>query len=244
MALLTALHMASVFGILGNIVSFMVFLAPVPTFYKIYKKKSTQGFQAIPYSVALFSAVLLLYYAFLKKSNGLMIITINSIGCAIEATYLTLFIIYATKESKIYTTKLLLLFNVGACGFIMLGTSLFSKGDTRISVVGWICAVFSVCTFVAPLSIMTPNILGFTFGVAQMVLYLIYNNKTQALPETKVLDLTIAMEMKVEFKEKQNGEDKAILDLSAIILEIEELKEKQNGEDKGNKLIEPSKSNA
>lgn len=72
-----------------------------PTFYKIYKKKSTQGFQAIPYSVALFSAVLLLYYAFLKKSNGLMIITINSIGCAIEATYLTLFIIYATKESKV-----------------------------------------------------------------------------------------------------------------------------------------------
>lgn len=77
-----------------------------------------------------------------------------------------------------------------------------------------------------------------------MVLYLIYNNKTQALPETKVLDLTIAMEMKVEFKEKQNGEDKAILDLSAIILEIEELKEKQNGEDKGNKLIEPSELNA
>ncbi|XP_058200203.1 bidirectional sugar transporter NEC1-like [Rhododendron vialii] len=283
MALLTALHMASVFGILGNIVSFMVFLAPVPTFYKIYKKKSTQGFQAIPYSVALFSAVLLLYYAFLKKSNGLMIITINSIGCAIEATYLTIFIIYATKESKIYTTKLLLLFNVGACGLIMLGTSLFSKGDTRISVVGWICAVFSVCTFVAPLSIMrlviktksveympfalsffltlcavmwffygflihdyfiaTPNILGFTFGVVQMVLYLIYNKKTQALPETKVLDLTIAMEMKVEFNEKQNGEDKAILDLSAIILEIEELKEKQNGEDKGNKPIEQSESN-
>lgn len=76
-----------------------------------------------------------------------------------------------------------------------------------------------------------------------MVLYLIYNKKTLALPETKVLDLTIAMEMEVEFKEKQNGQDKAILDLSAIILEIEELNEKQNGEDKGNKPIEPSESN-
>ncbi|KAH7837438.1 hypothetical protein Vadar_013897 [Vaccinium darrowii] len=285
MALLTAFHMASVFGILGNIVSFMVFLAPVPTFHKICKKKSTQGFQSIPYSVALFSAMLYLYYAFVKTNNGLMIITINSVGCAIEATYLTLFMIYATKESKIYTTKLLLLFNVGAYGLIIIGTFLFSKGPLRISIVGWICAVFSVCTFIAPLSVMrlviktksveympfalsffltlcavmwffygflindfyiaTPNILGFIFGVAQMVLYLIYNKKTQASPETKAQDLApvldITIEMEIKERDKQNGEDKAI-DLSVIILEIqEELKEKLNGEDE-KKLIKPSES--
>ncbi|KAI8522752.1 hypothetical protein RHMOL_Rhmol13G0021400 [Rhododendron molle] len=226
MALLTALHMASVFGILGNIVSFMVFLAPVPTFYKIYKKKSTQGFQAIPYSVALFSAMLLLYYAFLKKSNGLMIITINSIGCAIEATYLTLFIIYATKESKRLVIK------TKSVEYMPFALSFF----LTLCAVMWFFYGFLIHDYF----IATPNILGFTFGVAQMVLYLIYNNKTQALPETKVLDLTIAMEMNVEFKEKQNGEDKAVLDLSAIILEIEELEEKQNGEDKGNKPNKPS----
>ena len=71
-----------------------------PTFYRIYKKKSTEGFQSIPYAVALFSAMLLLYYGFLK-TNGLMIITINTIGCAIEATYLILFMLYATKEAKV-----------------------------------------------------------------------------------------------------------------------------------------------
>lgn len=73
-----------------------------PTFYRIFKKKSTQGFQSIPYSVALFSAMLLLYYAFLKGSNnGLMLITINSIGCIIESLYLLFFMIYATKTAKV-----------------------------------------------------------------------------------------------------------------------------------------------
>ncbi|KAL7172222.1 hypothetical protein ACSBR2_031840 [Camellia fascicularis] len=153
MAILTASHMASAFGILGNIVSFFVYLAPLPTFYRIYKKKSTEGFQSIPYAVALFSAMLLLYYGLLK-TNGLMIITINTIGCAIEATYLLVFMIYATREAKIYTTKLLIMFNVGAFGLITLCTFLFSKGHQRVTIVGWICAVFSVSVFAAPLSIM------------------------------------------------------------------------------------------
>ncbi|XVE77680.1 hypothetical protein DITRI_Ditri13aG0081500 [Diplodiscus trichospermus] len=205
-----------VFGLLGNILSFLVYLAPLPTFYRIFKKKSTEGFQSIPYSVALFSAMLLLYYAFLKKHDAVMLITINSIGCCIESIYLLFYMVYATKSARIYTIKLLIFFNIGALGLIILFTFLFSKGSLRISIVGWICAVFSVCVFAAPLSIIrlvvrtksaeympftlsffltlcavtwflygfslrdyyiaTPNILGFSFGITQMILYLLYRN--------------------------------------------------------------------
>ncbi|XP_057484708.1 bidirectional sugar transporter NEC1-like [Actinidia eriantha] len=246
MAILTAAHMACAFGILGNIVSFLVYLAPLPTFYRICKKKSTEGFQSIPYAVALFSAMLLLYYGFLKK-NGLMIITINTIGCAIEATYLILFMLYATKEAKIYTTKLLIFFNVIVYGLIILCTSLFSNGKLRVTIVGWICAVFSVCVFAAPLSIMrlvirtksveympfalsffltlcaimwffygflikdfyiaTPNILGFAFGIAQMVLYMIYKDyKKQVIPEVKIQDLgtTVIINLSTTIEMQEN----------------------------------------
>lgn len=71
-----------------------------PTFYQIWKKKSSDGFQSIPYSVAFFSAALLLYYAFLK-TNAYMIISINGIGCVIESIYLFIYVLYASKKSRV-----------------------------------------------------------------------------------------------------------------------------------------------
>ncbi|XP_022863561.1 bidirectional sugar transporter NEC1-like [Olea europaea var. sylvestris] len=218
MALITAAHLAFTFGILGNVVSFMVYMAPVPTFYKIYKRKSSEGFHSIPYSVALFSAMLYLYYAYLKK-NVILLITINSFGCVMEVGFLIIFLVYATYESKIYTAKILFLFNIVAMGLVVGCTYSLSKGQKRVTIVGWICSVFSLCVFVAPLSIMrrviktksveympltlslfltlsaaiwffyglfikdfyiaAPNVVGFLFGMVQIILYLIYKDKKQ-----------------------------------------------------------------
>ncbi|XP_060180580.1 bidirectional sugar transporter NEC1-like [Lycium barbarum] len=245
----TASQLAFVFGILGNGVSFLVYLSPIPTFYRIYKRKSTEGFQSIPYSVSLFSAMLYLYYAFLKENNGTLLITINSFGTAIELIYLTIFLIYATREAKIYTTKLLLLFNIGLFGAIVGLTYIFAKSDTRLNIVGWICAVFSVIVFAAPLSIMkrviqtksvefmpfplsfflticaiiwffygflikdmyiaTPNILGFLFGIAQMILYAIFRNrKQQVLPDINLNNLKeVVIDIKVVVLENQEKAD-------------------------------------
>ncbi|CAN0920003.1 Bidirectional sugar transporter SWEET14, partial [Linum grandiflorum] len=137
----------------GNIVSFFVFLAPLPTFYRIVKEKSTQGFQSIPYSVALFSAMLYLYYASLKV-DALMLITINSVGCLIESTYLIIFLIYAPKSVRVRTyLRLIMLFNLAVYGLIVILSSLFAPHPLRVHIVGWICAVFSVCVFAAPLTI-------------------------------------------------------------------------------------------
>ncbi|CAD6267862.1 unnamed protein product [Miscanthus lutarioriparius] len=208
---------AFAFGLLGNVISFMTFLAPIPTFYRIYKSKSTEGFQSVPYVVALFSAMLWIFYA-LIKSNETFLITINAAGCVIETIYIVMYFVYAPKKAKLFTAKIMLLLNVGVFGVILLLTLLLFKGGKRVVMLGWICVGFSISVFVAPLSIMRrviqtksveympfslslsltlsavvwflygllikdkyvalPNVLGFIFGVVQMVLYVLYMNKT------------------------------------------------------------------
>ncbi|XP_052176105.1 bidirectional sugar transporter NEC1-like [Diospyros lotus] len=220
MAALFSVHnLAFAFGLLGNIISFFVFLSPLPTFYQIYKKKSTEGFQSLPYIVALFSAMLLMYYAFLK-SNATLIITINSFGCLIETIYIALYLFYAPKKIKVQTAKLITII-IGGFGLILaLSHFVVKNSSTRLRVVGWICLIFSVSVFAAPLCILKqvirtksvefmpfslslsltlnavmwffygflikdfniaiPNVLGFIFGILQMVLYIIYKNTKAA----------------------------------------------------------------
>ncbi|KAL6644069.1 hypothetical protein ACP70R_018835 [Stipagrostis hirtigluma subsp. patula] len=215
---------AFAFGLLGNIISFITFLAPIPTFYRIYKSKSTDGFQSVPYVVALFSSMLWIYYA-LIKTNETLLITINVAGLVIETVYIVMYLVYAPKKAKLFTVKIMLLLNVGVFGVILLVTLLLFAGERRVVMLGWICVGFAVGVFVAPLSIMRrviqtksveympfslslsltlsavvwflygllikdkyvalPNVLGFTFGMVQMGLYVFYMNKTPVVADGK-----------------------------------------------------------
>nr|XP_043636220.1 bidirectional sugar transporter SWEET9-like [Erigeron canadensis] len=145
-------HLTLAFGLMGNIVSFMVFLSPMPTFYKVYKKKSTEGFQSIPYVIGLFSAMLWIYYALLK-GNAMLLITINSVGIFIQTFYLCVFVFYAPKKARMESLKLITLFIIVGFGLIVLLTEFLVKGVKRGVIVGWICLIFSLCVFVAPLGV-------------------------------------------------------------------------------------------
>ncbi|XP_042485269.1 bidirectional sugar transporter SWEET14-like [Macadamia integrifolia] len=213
------------FGLLGNIISFMVYIAPTTTFVRVCKKKSTEGFQSLPYVTALFSAMLWIYYAYLK-TGAYYLITINSVGCVIETIYIAIYLVYAPKKARILTAKLLVLMNLCLFSMILILSQFLAKGQNRVRVVGWICDTFSVIVFVAPLSIVRlvirtrsveympftlsffltlsavmwfsygfllkdlyialPNILGFIFGVLQMVLYLIYKGCIKKVVGQKV----------------------------------------------------------
>ncbi|XP_055810610.1 bidirectional sugar transporter N3-like isoform X2 [Solanum dulcamara] len=136
-----------VFGVLGNIISILVFLAPAPAFRRICKEKSTMGYQSVPYVVALFSSMLWMYYAFIKK-NAILLVSINSFGCIVETIYISIFILYASKEAR-----LLVLLIGGLYTLIFLITLFPLNGALRVQVVGWICVTVAVAVFAAPLSI-------------------------------------------------------------------------------------------
>uniref|UniRef100_A0A0R0JI46 Sugar efflux transporter SWEET15 n=1 Tax=Glycine max TaxID=3847 RepID=A0A0R0JI46_SOYBN len=146
-------HLSFAFGVLGNIASFVCFLAPLPTFYRVCKKKSTEGFQSIPYVAALFSAMLWIFYAYVKTGETLLI-TINAFGCVIETIYLAVFITYCPKKARMSTLRMIVLLNFGGFCTIVLLTHLLAKGEeARVKLLGWICVVFATSVFAAPLSI-------------------------------------------------------------------------------------------
>ncbi|GLT79465.1 hypothetical protein SLA2020_509530 [Shorea laevis] len=223
---------AFAFGILGNLVSFGVSLAPLPTFYQIYKKKTSEGFQSIPYVVSLFSAMLWIYYALLKK-DAILLITINTFCVFIQTFYIFTYFYYAPKKERIMTVKLILLFNVFGFGLVCLSTLFLEKG-LRLRVLGYICMGFALCVFAAPLCIVRkviktksaefmpfylslfltlgavmwffyglllkdlniaiPNVLGFLFGILQMILYAIYRKKPkQVVEEPKIAEHILDM---------------------------------------------------
>ncbi|KAG6418422.1 hypothetical protein SASPL_120626 [Salvia splendens] len=185
MAFFNADRLAIIFGLLGNIISFLVFLAPLPTFYRICRKKSSEGFQSIPYSISFFSASsLLLYYAYLK-TNAYMIVSINGIGCVIEALYIFLYILYAPKKVTLFTMRWILLFNGGGLGMIMLVSLLVVHGSKRVTLVGWVCAIINIDVFAAPLSVWYINVLF------QIIFFSRYSHQLLVAASTSTLKILV-----------------------------------------------------
>ncbi|KAG9155367.1 hypothetical protein Leryth_024868 [Lithospermum erythrorhizon] len=196
-------HLTFVFGLLGNIVSFMVFLAPLPTFYKIYQKKSSEGFQSIPYVIGLFSAMLMIYYAFLNPDPTLLI-TINSVGCFMHTVFICFYIFYASKKAKIQTMVMVFLLNICGLGLILVLTHFLSEGVARAHIVGRICLKQVIQTksvehmpFLVSLFLTLSAVMWFFYGLlrqdyniaagfAQMILYLIFKNKEDEDVEQKL----------------------------------------------------------
>ncbi|RZC94082.1 hypothetical protein C5167_016777 [Papaver somniferum] len=137
-------------GILGNIISILVFLSPITTFQRIVKKKSTENFKGIPYISTLLSTSLWTYYGLLKP-GGMLIVTVNGAGAILQAIYVTLFIIYAPKDSKVKHLKLAGIFNVGFYTTVVLITFLVTHGSVRLTVVGFLCAGLTLGMYASPL---------------------------------------------------------------------------------------------
>ncbi|CAM6123033.1 unnamed protein product [Calypogeia fissa] len=142
-----------VFGIIGNIIGVGVNLAPMPTFWRIYKEKSTQGFSGLPYVFSLFAALLWVLYGLpMVTQNALLLITINVASSSIQIFYLTVFVIYAAKEARIHVIRVL----AGCSAFMTTAavlTLMVVKQSRRTETVGCICVVIGAMTYASPLSV-------------------------------------------------------------------------------------------
>ncbi|XP_074274169.1 bidirectional sugar transporter SWEET16-like [Silene latifolia] len=150
---MAAASLSFIIGILGNVISLLVFASPIRTFRRIIAEKSTENFKSLPYISTLLSTSLWTFYGFLKP-GGLLIMTVNGAGTVLQFIYNTLFIIFATKEKKIKSLIALGVLNIGFVGAVIAVTLLAIHGSLPITVVGFVCATLTIFMYASPLTAM------------------------------------------------------------------------------------------
>ncbi|CAM0884863.1 unnamed protein product [Alopecurus aequalis] len=118
----------SIVGIVGNVISFGLFLSPAPTLWKIFKKKDVEEFSPDP----------------------TLVITINGVGLVIEAVYLVTFLAFAPGKKRLRVLGMLALEVVLVLG-VLLGAH---THDRRSTIVGIICVIANTVMYAAPLTVM------------------------------------------------------------------------------------------
>ncbi|KAI9120757.1 hypothetical protein K1719_007790 [Acacia pycnantha] len=130
----------NVVGIIGNVISFGLFLSPAPTFYRIMKKKTVEEFKPDPYIATILNCAFWVLYGMpFVHPHSFLVLTINSVGLVLE---LKKMVVWLLVEAVFFTA-------------IVLITMLALHGTKRRSlIVGILSDVFNVMMYASPLTIM------------------------------------------------------------------------------------------
>ncbi|XP_059654411.1 bidirectional sugar transporter SWEET17-like [Cornus florida] len=140
-------------GVIGNIISVLLFLSPAGTFWRIVKHRSTEEFESLPYICTLLSSSLWTYYGIIKPGSYL-VATVNGFGVVVEIVYISLFLIYAPPRMRAKTAILAGILDVGFLATTILVTHLAMHEDLRINVTGFMCAGLNIVMYGSPLAAM------------------------------------------------------------------------------------------
>ncbi|OMP03272.1 SWEET sugar transporter [Corchorus olitorius] len=140
-------------GVVGNIISVLLFLSPAETFWRIVKNRSTEEFESLPYICTLLNSALWTYYGVIKPGSFL-VATVNGFGVVVEMIYVTLFLIFASPTRRAKTGMIFGLLDVGFLGAAVLVTQLVVEGEMRINVLGFLCAGLNIVMYGSPLAAM------------------------------------------------------------------------------------------
>ncbi|XP_056697412.1 bidirectional sugar transporter SWEET13-like [Spinacia oleracea] len=88
----------------------------------------------------------------LLKPGAMLVATVNGFGAVVELVYITLFLIFASPQTRAKTAKLVVLLDVGFLGAVMLISKFWLEGDTRIQMIGALGAFVNILMYGSPLA--------------------------------------------------------------------------------------------
>ncbi|CAN6982422.1 unnamed protein product [Brassica oleracea var. botrytis] len=165
--------------IAGNVISVLVFLSPVETFWKIVKRRSTEEYECLPYICTLMGSLLWTYYIW----NIALVLALNVIFPVIMIVGTRTAFGYAKTRSNSMG------FICAALNIIMYGSPLSAiKTVVKTRSVkympfwlsfflflnGAIWAVYAL--LLHDVFLLVPNGMGFFLGTVQLLIYTFYRN--------------------------------------------------------------------
>ncbi|XP_009119860.1 bidirectional sugar transporter SWEET3 isoform X2 [Brassica rapa] len=195
-------------GILGNGASLLLYTAPVLTFSRVFKKKSTEEFSCLPYVMTLFNCLIYTWYGLPIVSHcweNFPLVSINGVGIVLESIFIFVYFCYASPKEKAISA---VVFEdhrhrksfVGSVGLVasisMYGSPLIvMKKVIETKSVEYMPFHLSFFSFLASsiwlayglLSHALPNMVGTPLGILQLIIYFKYKNKKEAPITTTVV---------------------------------------------------------
>ncbi|CAN6585840.1 unnamed protein product [Malus baccata var. baccata] len=135
----------TVVGIMGNFIALTLFLSPVQTFVRIWKKGSVEQYSPVPYLATLFNCMAWALYGLPMVHPHIFI----------ELSFVIIFLIYASDKKQRLRVFLVLLselvFMVLLAFLVIKLAHTYSK---RSLIVGLVCVLVNIVMYASPLSVM------------------------------------------------------------------------------------------
>ncbi|KAK4257739.1 hypothetical protein QN277_007291 [Acacia crassicarpa] len=144
-------------AILGNAASVCLFAAPMVTFKRIIRKKSTEEFSCLPYIIGLLNCLIFTWYGLPIVSNkweNFPLVTVNGVGIVVELAYVLIYFWYASSKGKVKVALTAIPVIVVFCIIAIVSTFSFHDNKRRKLLVGSVGFGVSVAMYASPLVVM------------------------------------------------------------------------------------------
>ncbi|KAJ4980402.1 hypothetical protein NE237_031239 [Protea cynaroides] len=141
-------------GIAGNVTSVLLYSAPILTFKRVIRKRSTEEFSCVPYVVTLLTALLYFWYGLpvvSYKWENITVITVCGGGLIFESVYVLIYISLASPKRKKMAILMVLAVIMVVSITILISTIALHDHPHRKLFVGSIGAIVGIGMYGSPL---------------------------------------------------------------------------------------------
>nr|AFK39108.1 unknown [Medicago truncatula] len=126
-------------AVIGNVASVSLYAAPIVTFKRVIRKKSTEEFSCIPYTIGLLNCLLFTWYGLPIVSNkweNFPLVTVNGVGIVLELAYVLIYFWYSSSKGKVKVAMIAIPILLVFCAIALASAFAFPDHSHRKQLVG------------------------------------------------------------------------------------------------------------